>query len=204
MAILTNLSFADGFLFRTLLLSLAAFTQIGLGTGHAEAQEQQSAPLELQVKAAILYNFAKFIEWPESELASGTSMNFCVLGSQDFCDTLTQMVRGKTINGRVPVARVIHGIPEIRNCHLLFIGAADKKRLQELISAAEASGVVTVSDLDQFARHGGMIRLIKEANRVRFRINVDAVNRSGLKISSKLLQLAEVVHESNLKNPQRP
>ena len=131
-------------------------------------------------------------------------MNFCVLGSADFCDTLTQMVRGKTINGRTPVARLIHGIPEVRNCQLLFIGAADKKRLKELISAAEASGVVTVSDMDQFVRQGGMIRLIKEANKVRFRINVDAVNRSGLKISSKLLQLAELIHESDQTNAKQP
>src|SRR5260370_23795806 len=128
-------------------------------------------------------------------------MNFGVLGSEDFYDTLAQILHGKSINGGTPVAHLIHGIPEIRNCQLLFIGAADKKRLPELISAAEASGVVTVSDLDEFARHGGMIRLIKEANKVRFRINVDAVNRSGLKISSKLLQLAELIHASDRTTP---
>ena len=185
-------------------MSVAAFTQIGWGTGRAGAQQMQSSSLELQVKAAILYNFAKFIEWPEPEGSLGTPINFCVLGSQEFCDTLTLMLRGKTINGRAPVARLIHGLPEIRSCQLLFIGAADKKRLKELTSAAEASGVVTVSDLDDFARNGGMIRLIKEANKVRFRINVDAVNRGGLKISSKLLQLAELVHESDQTNPKRP
>jgi hypothetical protein len=204
MPILTNLSFADRMQFKILLMSVAALTQIGWGTGRAAAEEPQSTPLELQVKAAILFNFAKFIEWPESSAASEMPMNFCVLGSEDFYDTLTQMVRGKSINGRPPVARLIHGIPEIRNCQLLFIGASDKKRLPELISAAEASGVVTVGDLDEFARHGGMIRLIKEANKVRFRINVDAVNRSGLKISSKLLQLAELIHESDQTNSKQP
>src|SRR5690349_8238567 len=104
MGILINSSFGDGILFRTLLISVAAFTQIGWGTGSAVAQEQESTPLELQVKAAILFNFAKFIEWPESAAASAPPMNFCVLGSQDFYAMLVQILQGKSVNGRAPVA----------------------------------------------------------------------------------------------------
>ena len=109
---------------------------------------------------------------------------------------MTQSLVGKTINGRALVARQSEGPQGARQCDIAFIGAGEKKRMDEVLEAFAGTGVLSISDLDQFARHGGMIELTRKADKIRFAVNIDAVNRDGVHISSKLLQLAEVVHQS--------
>jgi hypothetical protein len=86
---------------------------------------------------------------------------------------------------------------ELQRCDIAFIGIAEKKRMDEVLEAFAGTGVLSISDLDQFARHGGMIELTRKADKIRFAVNIDAVTRNGLRISSKLLQLAEVLHQSD-------
>jgi len=164
----------------------------------AHAADPRADSLELQVKAALLYNFAKFVEWPSDTRSAGSigSLTFCVFGDERLFSTLTQSLVGKTINGRALVALQADGPQRAQRCDIAFIGVAEKKRMDEVLEAFAGAGVLSISDLDQFARHGGMIELTKKADKIRFAVNIDAVNRNGVRMSSKLLQLAEVVHQS--------
>jgi hypothetical protein len=148
---------------------------------------------ESQVKAAFLYNFAKFVEWtPDS---GAPAITFCIAGAAPLYNALEESLRGKNINGRTAVTRQIEAAGETRGCQVLFIGQLDKKRVGEILQAVTAANLLTVGDSDEFAQRGGMIGLIKSANKFRFVVNVDAVSRHGMRVSSKLLQLAEVLHE---------
>ena len=110
---------------------------------------------------------------------------------------MTQSLVGKTINGRALVARQSEGPEGTARCDIAFIGAGEKKRMDELLDGFAGASVLSISDLDQFARRGGMIELARKADKFRFAVNIDAVTRNGLRISSKLLQLAEVLHQSD-------
>jgi len=165
-------------------------------SGAALGAEAQTRYLELHVEAAFLYNFAKFAEWPAdtTALRSGP-VTFCVLGSEPLHSALEESLAGKSINGRPLVSREIESPQEALACQIVFIGWEDKKRVREALDALDRAAVLTVADSDSFARRGGMIQLIRQGNKFRFAVNVDAVNRHGLRISSKLLQLAEVVRD---------
>jgi len=153
------------------------------------AAEPPAASLELQVKVAFVYNFAKFVDWPGPGPSSDDSLSFCVIGAEPLYDELKQSVTGKTIAGRPVIARRIENRAVDQHCSVVFIGG-DKEHFAGILEAATASGALTVSDCDRFAERGGMIQLIKDENKFRFAINVEAVSRSGLRISAKLLQLS--------------
>ena len=160
------------------------------------AEPQATASLDQKVKAAYLYNFAKFVEWPpESATPNSNALAVCVLDDEAFAEVVEQTVRGKTANGRPFVVRRNPEPQQIRSCHILFIGAVERKRWGRLVEAVAGSGVLTVSDTDRFTHIRGIINFIVEGNRIQFEVNVDAVARSGLRISSRLLQVARVVRD---------
>jgi hypothetical protein len=166
----------------------------------ARAAEARAESLELQVKAAFLYSFAKFVDWPGDPGGTVASpITFCVLSDGPLFEMLQQSLRGKNINGRALTAREILSPQDARRCQLLYMSGPDKKHTGEIIAGLNEASVLTVGDSEQFTQRGGMIQLTKDASRFRFAVNVDAVGRAGLRISSKLLQLAEVVHDSEAK-----
>jgi hypothetical protein len=177
--------------FKTLLLLMLGWQ------GMAGAAEAQTQFLEMRVEAAFLYSFARFVEWPDNYSApASTPVTFCVLGFAPLEEALEQSLAGKTINGHPVLARRIGRPEDTLQCQIAFIGWEERKRLPAVLAALNGAPVLTVSDFEQFASHGGMIQLIKEGNKFRFAVNIDALTRHGLRVSSKLLQLAEVVHES--------
>lgn len=156
---------------------------------HALAEEPQQAPSEYQVKAAFLYNFAKFVEWPA--LANPAfPITMCVLGKDPFGKALESVMEGKTVNGRPIVIRRTNDLAVARSCQVLFLSASEAGRAGEIVKGLRDASVLTVSDLDRFTEAGGVIALVMEGQRVRFRINSKAAAFANLKISSKLLQLA--------------
>jgi hypothetical protein len=182
------------------LFQLAARLALGVSLmSTAHAADSRAESLELQVKAAFLFNFAKFVEWPTDSRSAGASgsLAFCVFGDEALFSALTQSLVGKTINGRALIARQVGGPRGVQRCDIAFIGSAEKKRMDEVLDGFAGAGVLSISDLNQFARHGGMIEITRNADKFAFAVNIDAVNRNGLRISSKLLQLAEVVHQSD-------
>ena len=181
-----------------LLALFASPPALGAGTGDA------ATSLEHQVKAAFLFNFARFVEWPpDSSRESGDGFVMCVADDDDFAAALDQSVSGKTIEGRVLRVRRLQLLDEARLCRILYLGTADPLRLETLLKGVRTEPVLTVAAAPGFTRQGGIINFVLEDNRVRFEINPDAAQRAGLRISSKLLQLATIVHDERKAENER-
>lgn len=153
---------------------------------------------EYQVKAAFLYNFAKFVEWPPGHWRDPSAPFWlCVIGEDPFGADLDQTVRGKSVNGReVRIARSGRA-DNLPPCDVLFISASEQGRLPAILAALGGRQVLTVGDVARFAQVGGMINLTLVGNSVRFEVNVDAAERAGLRISSQLLRLATVIRSGS-------
>ena len=147
---------------------------------------------EYQVKAAFLYNFAKFIEWPTEAFSNG-HLVVGLIGDDPFGSALDQTINGKSINGRQLIIRRFKWGQNLRDCHILFIASSERKRLPQILESLRGARVLTVGELDKFCQQGGLINFILEENKVRFEINLDVAEQAGLKISSKLLALARSV-----------
>ena len=155
---------------------------------------QSSASSEYQVKAAFLFHFAQFVDWPpEAFKDAGAPLTYCTVGEDPFHGALDASMNGKTIDGR-PV-RVLHFklAQEIQTCQILFLGAPEKKSLAATLVNLGASPVLTVGESQNFIEQGGMIGFLWEDNKVHFEINLEAAERAKLKISARLLTLAKTV-----------
>jgi hypothetical protein len=122
-----------------------------------------------------------------------------VLGDDPFGDALDRAVAGKTLNERSMAVRRGKKVRELNGCEVLFISTSEKSRLPEILTALRTVHVLTVGESEDFAAQGGEVQFTLEDNHVRFIINVDATDRAGLKVSSKLLGLAHVVHGDALR-----
>jgi len=158
---------------------------------------QEPPSVEYQVKAAFLYNFARFIEWPPDAFPSEKSpITFCVYGPDPFGNSLDDVIRGKSVNNREFLARRPRDYPELRTCQLVFVSEKEDKHLGEILSSVKGSSVLLVGESQDFAERGGTVQFFLENNKLRFAVNVDAAKRARLQISSKLLALAKIVADS--------
>ncbi len=149
---------------------------------------------EYQVKAAFLYNFAKFVEWPPQAFKNSTEpIGVCILGQDPFGQALEEVVKGKQIDGRALVVRNISGARQAGDCKILFVSSSERKHLASILTAVKATSVLTVGEMENFAAEGGVINLRPENGRIRMEINVQAAEQGRLRISSKLLSLAQIV-----------
>jgi YfiR/HmsC-like len=157
----------------------------------ALAVRAQQELTDSQVKAAYLYNFLKFIDWPDDPPKDGQSpWVLGVVGDTPVGDDLKQLVSGKSIRGREMEVKNYPLSGDFRRCNILFIGASEKKHLPSILASLHGFSVLTVADMDHFVESGGMIQFVIQDSRVRLAIDVGATNRAGLKVSSKLLSLA--------------
>ena len=148
---------------------------------------------EYRIKAAFLYNFAKFIQWPESAFIDPESPVFiCILGKDPLMGAL-QSITGKTVRGRRIVISHSKNVMSVKRCHILFVAESEKSRAKHTISKFKGKSVLTVSDMDDFVKAGGMIGMVRLENKIRFQINLVSAQDSGLTISSQLLKLAQNV-----------
>ena len=147
-------------------------------------------PGEYQVKAAYLYNFGRFVEWPSTSVSKGGPFTICVLGPDPFGSALDATLAGETIDGMSVVPRRVSRPRDAVRCRILFISSAEEGSLKETMAVLDKVSVLTVSDISQFTRRGGMIQFSLEGNRVRFEVNLTAADRAGLTLSSQLLKLA--------------
>lgn len=148
---------------------------------------------EYQVKAAFLFNFAKFVEWPAESLSGDSPFTVGIIGDDPFGGVIDQAMNGKVINGRQIQLKRIKWGQNLRECHILFISSSEKKKIAQIVDTLRGASTLTVGECDAFAQQGGMINFIMEDNRVRFEINTAYAEQAGLKISSKLLTLAKTV-----------
>lgn len=155
-----------------------------------------AAPLRAQapeyaLKAAFLFNFAKFVEWPASAFAGERApLTVCVYGEDPFGATLDAVVQGERVGERSFLVQRPDSVDDLGECHVLFVSRSEKDRLRDVMAEVEGKPVLTVADTDGFLRAGGVINFILEGSKVRFLIDQEAAGRSGLRISSKLMRLA--------------
>jgi hypothetical protein len=177
-----------------LRFSIAALTALLFIAGVCWGSAQSNVSSEYQVKAAFLFHFAQFVDWPpEAFKDAGAPLTYCTVGEDPFHGALDASMSGKTIDGR-PV-RVLHFklAQDIQYCQILFLGAPEKKSLAAMLVNLGASPVLTVGESQNFIEQGGMIGFLWEDNKVHFEINLEAAERAKLKISARLLTLAKTV-----------
>jgi hypothetical protein len=173
---------------RTAFLLLAACLLALPGAARAEV-----AVSEYDVKAAFLYNFTKFVDWPPSAFASEHSpLKICVVGEDPFGKTLRSLMEDE-VAGRRLILVHLDSLNSPAACQVLFVSRSERDRLPQILAAVRGAPVLTVGDTPGFLDHGGMINFILERSKVRFDINQEAAERSGIRISSKLLALAKHV-----------
>jgi hypothetical protein len=151
---------------------------------------------EYRIKAAFLYNFAKFVEWPAQAFKSPSDpIVIGVLGTDPFGDALAEAVAGKTLGGRAFQVREVADAQQVVGCQIVFVSSSERKRLGPLFIRIGNSAVLTVGEMDNFAAEGGIINFKIDEGSVRLQINVEAARRQQLRISAKLLSLAEIVEK---------
>lgn len=144
---------------------------------------------EYQVKAAFIFNFAKFVSWPPNAFSdANTPLVIGVLGRDPFGSYLDDTVRGERINNRQLVVRRYHNPAQIDNCHVLFISRSESERLDQIVSTLKRRTLLIVTDVEG-GKGGVIIRFVTEGNKIRFKIDAEAAKAANLTISSKLLRL---------------
>jgi hypothetical protein len=162
------------------------------------AAGQADSAGEYELKAAMLYNLTRFVEWPPSAYPDPQAPIFlCILGKDPFGSSLTSLVLKQTVNGRLVLIRHPENDKAVRGCHVLYISSSERKTIVQIFSTLKGSSVLTVGEMSQFAAHGGMIQFSLEDQQVRFAINLDAASQAGLKISSRLLVLARIIKDQH-------
>jgi hypothetical protein len=150
---------------------------------------------EPSLKAAFVYNFAKFTEWPADALPAAASFIACVLGDGPVSDALERSVKGRLLSGHsVSVSRMALDGP-LRTCHLLYVSGVTAAQVSAIVTIVKGAPVLTIGDIDDFAPLGGIAHVFVENGRMRFDLNVDRAKLSRLQLSSKLLTLASRVHD---------
>lgn len=156
------------------------------------------ADVEYKVKAAFLFNFIKLVEWPLSAFAGAQApIVIGLVGRDPFDGEFDDAVNGKLVNGRPVEIRRINSAEAVKECHAVFVPASERRKFQDILAEAENIPVLTIGDeLENFANRGGIINLFKEADKIRFEINVEAAKKAGLKIHSTLLNLARIIQSN--------
>jgi YfiR/HmsC-like len=156
---------------------------------------QSDQPSEYEVKAAFLFNFTKFVEWPEGSFDDPHApIVIGIIGDDPFGDSLLRIVAGQKPQGRAIVIIKYRRGDDLRHCHILFISASERQYSAQILTGLHDAGVLTVSDIDGFAVAGGVMQFVMQENRVRFVVNLDAATQNKLRVSAKLLALAQVVN----------
>jgi hypothetical protein len=160
-----------------------------------EGRAADAQPTEYQLKAAYLYHFAQFVDWPPAAFVQTNSpLIIGVFGEDPFGNDLRHTVEGKVLGYHPLEIREFHSLAEMTNkCHILFISSSEKKRLAEIFPVLKGTSVLTVGEVDHFTDAGGMINFVIEGAKIRFQINETTVENAGLKMSFKLLSLASKV-----------
>lgn len=173
-------------------MAMAVLTSLGLAGANVAGQDR--APDEYQMKAAFLFHFAQFVEWPATAFKDASSpMNYCTVGVDPFRGALEESLRGKMVGAHPLSVQHLKSSEPLQDCQILFIAAAETKRTASVLANLNASPVLTVGESEGFALGGGMIAFCREGNKIRFDINLAAANAARLKISARLLALAKNV-----------
>lgn len=155
---------------------------------------QSPKPNAGQVQAAYLYNFGKFVKWPLAAPANQSGgFEICVLDEDPFGDTLQSTLAGESAAGKPVIVKRLRKAQDAISCHILFIGSSQSRDLKEILLSLDESPVLTVSDMPDFSKRGGMIQFVFEGDRIRFEVNLEGAERAHLVFPSELLKVAAAV-----------
>ncbi len=175
-------------------LAVAALFGVLPTAGARRVSAQSSSPSEYQVKAAFLFHFAQFVDWPpEAFKGADSPLTYCTVGEDPFHGALEASLNGKMIGARSVRVQHFKRVAEIQGCQVLFIGMLERKTIPAALAGLKEGPVLTVGETENFAQEGGMIGFFLEDNKVRFDINLVAAQRAKLQISARLLTLAKTV-----------
>lgn len=174
-------------------MDLRPFAVLPLAAQESAQAKAEDRTREYRIKAAFLYNFAKFTEWPAGSFADPQApLRICVYGDDPFGDAL-ESIAGKTVRGRPVEVDRLDALSAGLPCHLLFISESEAPNLPRILAALQRRPVLTVADIPGFAGAGGIINLkVNKEDKIRFEINVAKARLAGLRLSAKLLSLAEI------------
>lgn len=172
------------------IVSISVLLALLLCGSPIAAQPRQ--PGEYDVKAAYVFNFAKFTQWPNAS-GSQDSFSICVMGEDSFHGALEGIVAGEQLNGKKVAVRHVSTVHEASECRIVFISKSESYRYKLVIGSLASAPVLTVSDLPDFAQDGGMIQLLLQGDRVKFEVNLEAAQKAHLSLSSQLLKVATKV-----------
>jgi|SRR5579872_898766 len=174
------------------MLAVAALVLVGPNPSHADSDSDR----EYAVKAAYIYNFARFVDWPADAFPRPDApFVIGIVGKDPFGSIIDHAVQGKSINGRPFVVRRLKLDQDLRQCHILFVSASEKDKIGRLLAAVGGAPILTVGETPGFACRGGIVNFRIERGTVRFEINPDTAKRVRLTISSRLLGLARIVKD---------
>ena len=162
-------------------------------TGQAVCQNPRQPMDEYQVKAAVVLNFARFVQWPDDATGSADPFAICVMGRNPFGRTLEGMTDGKSIDGRAFVVRQVADAHQAAACRILFVSSSERLRYRSILQSLHGSSVFSVGDTNDFVSEGGIAGLRLENGKVRIELNAEAARENNLRISSRLMSLAENV-----------
>jgi hypothetical protein len=178
----------------------AGFTGVAGFTWFTEAcayGRDLSGP-EYQIKAAFIYNFAKFVEWPHTAFEnSGDSIVLAVAPHNDPDSDAFLSLNNKTVGGRKIKVRICNDVRDIGECHILFLDSTNPKFIQEVLKTVKDRSILTVGHIKGFIQEGGVINFFIKEGKLRFEVNLDAAERSGIKLGSQILMSAEVIIEEH-------
>ena len=178
-------------------IAVSAIALCGLLTP-SRAPAQRTAPSEYQVKAAFLLNFVQFVEWPDSAFLSPEApFVVAVLGDDPFGQILEETFADQSPHGRRVVIRRSRQVEDLAGSHLLFVSRSEKDRLSQVLASLRDGSVLTVGDIDDFARRGGVINFYFDESKIRFELNLDVAEHKKLRVHSQLLRRARVIGRSS-------
>ena len=178
-----------------LLITVAMVILPSLGF-EAHAQES-SVSSEYLIKAGFIYNFANLVQWPANAFTQPDSpIVIGILGEDPFGTVLDRVLAGKKVNGRIFLVKRLKSVPDLKECHIVFVSSSEMAHLAEAIHLVKGMPILTIGEIPGFARRGGIINLFLEDNKVHFEVNVEAAKEADLNISSRLLALARIVQET--------
>jgi hypothetical protein len=167
---------------------------------------QSSTPVAAtDIEAAYLYNFGKFIDWPDPDPdpdATPAQFSICIVGKDEFGSTLDSLIQNDTVKGHTIVTKRLPTMADADSCQILFLAASEKIRLAKDLDALKEKPVLTVSTIPGFLDVGGMIQFIVQDNRVRFAVNLTSATHVHLALSSELLKVAVYVTSKPAKEGQ--
>ncbi len=181
---------------RRLLMLITAPVVVALLSGNSVASSSIGST-EYNLKAAYLYQFTKFTQWPSQLFSDQDSpIQICILGKDPFGKSLDSF-SNRVSQGRKLSIKYLPSLQNITNCHVVFISRSEDQKLPQILHRIEGSPVLSVSDIDNFAHRGGIIGFVPRQRKVGLEINIEASHASGTKISSKLLEVATLVQQDS-------